>query len=200
MKASPEEAKAKKYARHAEWARNNPEKVKAFAKAYREKNREKLNADKRNRRIKERERVAAEEAQLRRDRRLEKEKIHRAANKLLFARRVAESALRRAYGMDFEDWARIYELQNGCCAGCSRRLIFDWTTHVDHDHLTGAVRGLLHGDCNMVLGRVKDDPATLRRLALYLERFRPPFDDAFDPSDPNEGLDEAADEALQVLQ
>ncbi len=71
--------------------------------------------------------------------------------------------------MDFEDWARLFESQSGKCRGCFRGLPQDWRTHVDHDHASGHVRGLLCNDCNMVLGRVKDDPSTLRRLAEYVE-------------------------------
>ncbi|MFG2001358.1 endonuclease VII domain-containing protein [Spirillospora sp. NPDC048911] len=41
--------------------------------------------------------------------------------------------------------------------------------HVDHCHETGAVRGLLCPECNTGMGQLRDDPATLRRAADYLE-------------------------------
>lgn len=58
--------------------------------------------------------------------------------------------------------------QGGGCAICgeppkSRRL------HVDHDHLTGDVRGLLCWTCNAVLGRARDNVARLQGAALYLK-------------------------------
>mgnify|MGYP000933626974 CR=1 FL=1 len=42
--------------------------------------------------------------------------------------------------------------------------------HIDHDHETGKVRGLLCSPCNTSLGLLGDDPARIRRAAEYLER------------------------------
>lgn len=39
---------------------------------------------------------------------------------------------------------------------------------VDHNHETGLVRGFLCTGCNVAIGMVKDDPARLEKLALYL--------------------------------
>lgn len=85
---------------------------------------------------------------------------------------IFELKLREHYGIDAEDWARLYNTQDGKCAGCQKRLLFDRTTHVDHCHATGKVRGLLCAGCNSSLGHAKDKPETLRALALYVERHR----------------------------
>ena len=40
---------------------------------------------------------------------------------------------------------------------------------IDHDHVTGQVRGLLCYRCNSAIGLFKDDVTVLRRAILYLE-------------------------------
>ncbi len=40
---------------------------------------------------------------------------------------------------------------------------------VDHDAQTGQVRGLLCTDCNLSIGKMRHDIATLKAAILYLE-------------------------------
>jgi len=63
----------------------------------------------------------------------------------------------------------MYEAQQGHCAGCNDKLIFDRTTHVDHCHTSGRVRGLLCESCNNALKLVKDNVTTLVRLSKYVQ-------------------------------
>lgn len=112
-----------------------------------------------------------------------KARVYRAANKEVIAVRKKEgydqAAQRRRnlkahYGMSDEDFSEMLGEQMGCCKGCgcsfrmSKPLGAD-TCHIDHDHKTGKVRGLLCSNCNSALGHVKDSPATMRRLAAYVE-------------------------------
>ncbi len=46
------------------------------------------------------------------------------------------------------------------------------TPHIDHDHSTGKVRGLLCSCCNTGIGMFKDNPDVLDRAAFYLVRSR----------------------------
>ncbi|MBE7189396.1 endonuclease VII domain-containing protein, partial [Jatrophihabitans endophyticus] len=54
--------------------------------------------------------------------------------------------------------------QNGVCAICLEAP----AAHVDHDHETGRVRGLLCFNCNGALGQFRDRPDLMSRAAIYL--------------------------------
>ena len=62
------------------------------------------------------------------------------------------------------------------CAICHRdfRMMSQRQRHIDHDHLTGKVGGILCSNCNLVLGLAYDNPEVLRLAADYLERFESP--------------------------
>jgi hypothetical protein len=84
--------------------------------------------------------------------------------------RLLEQQFRTRYGIDFHDWALMYERQRGVCPICTARLTFDAHTHVDHCHATGKVRGLLCHHCNLLLGHIRGDKEdTVERALIYLE-------------------------------
>jgi len=76
-----------------------------------------------------------------------------------------ERHLKNKYGLVPEVYAAMVERQGGRCAICRRTV----RLHVDHDHATGAVRGLLCRRCNLTLGYVEDDPDLLLLAADYLK-------------------------------
>jgi hypothetical protein len=63
-----------------------------------------------------------------------------------------KSHLKRAYGISPEDFERMKSSQGGLCAIC---LLHMKAPYVDHDHLTGKVRGLLCSRCNSLLAGVE---------------------------------------------
>lgn len=71
----------------------------------------------------------------------------------------------REYGLTEQALVELIELQNGVCAICQYRP----AEHVDHDHVTGEVRGVLCFPCNAALGHFKDRIDLLMRAASYLE-------------------------------
>lgn len=81
------------------------------------------------------------------------------------------SHLRNKYGISIEQYNDLLRAQEGNCAIC-RRAHTEFTTRlaVDHNHITGEIRGLLCNYCNRrVVGRHRD-PDLLRRVAEYIEQ------------------------------
>lgn len=80
-----------------------------------------------------------------------------------------DAAMRYAYGISRAEYDAMLQAQGGVCAICKgphrgvgKRL------HVDHCHDTGAVRGLLCGNCNTFIGLAEHDPDRLRQAIAYL--------------------------------
>lgn len=79
--------------------------------------------------------------------------------------------LRQRYGFDHAEYERLLMMQGGCCAIC------DTTEpgkgfrhfHIDHNHTSGRVRGLLCARCNQAVGLFKEDKKSIQRALSYLE-------------------------------
>lgn len=82
------------------------------------------------------------------------------------SRRKFHSTILRKYGVRPTDFAQLLIAQSGRCAGCAEALT---RPDIDHCATTGRVRGLLCHWCNLAIGLAKEECATLRRLAAYLE-------------------------------
>ncbi len=83
------------------------------------------------------------------------------------ARRKRYQWVRRKYGLSAADWDELVALHGGACAICGTA---GEELAVDHCHRTGRVRGLLCHDCNLGLGRFRDDPGRLQGAIDYLRR------------------------------
>lgn len=69
-----------------------------------------------------------------------------------------KDALRKQYNISVDEWQILFEKQQGRCAVCGiHQSELRKRLGVDHNHLTGEIRGLLCDDCNMGLGRLKTD-------------------------------------------
>ena len=85
-------------------------------------------------------------------------------------RRVQSNYSRkRLYGLSPEAFTTRIEEQEGRCLIC--REVVGTKLSVDHNHVTGEIRGLLCGLCNSGLGMFKDNPARLTAAIAYLRRF-----------------------------
>jgi hypothetical protein len=79
----------------------------------------------------------------------------------------------RLYGMSANDFEDLLKTQNNVCAICGDSASgFKQRLSVDHDHLTGQLRGLLCHYCNMGLGSFRDSPDRLLAAIDYLRRPR----------------------------
>ncbi len=76
------------------------------------------------------------------------------------------------YGITQLDFERILAAQGGGCGICgAKRRKNAPHQHVDHDHKTGAIRGILCKRCNeRLLPAALDKVKVLRAAAEYLER------------------------------
>ena len=81
----------------------------------------------------------------------------------------SKSRYKRLYGMLPGEYQQRLADQNGVCAICGVSPGNN-PLNVDHDHKTGAVRGLVCHQCNLGLGHFDDTPERLRKAADYLER------------------------------
>lgn len=84
--------------------------------------------------------------------------------------RKKDEHLRSLYGITLEEYNEKLASQNGVCAICKRPPSVR-KLHVDHDHITGQVRGLLCHTCNFLLGNCNDDIALLQSAMEYLWRY-----------------------------
>lgn len=128
------------------WAKANPDKVRAYQRAYKQRN-------------------AAKIANQKRVWRKQNPEKHRAANQRWKINRR----------MKICDFDSLLNSQGGLCAICGTNKGFSGggdnrRLAIDHCHTTGAVRGLLCGNCNRMLGLVKDSVETLKNAIKYLEK------------------------------
>lgn len=77
--------------------------------------------------------------------------------------------LKRDYGVSVVWYLAQFQLQDGRCAIC-RQTQPGTALSVDHNHATGAVRELLCGACNLLIGNARESADTLRAACKYLER------------------------------
>ena len=94
----------------------------------------------------------------------------------IFLATARKTRLSREYDITPEQYDAMLAAQGSHCAICpatepGRRLSFFC---VDHDHVTGEVRGLLCHDCNLMLGNAKDSEERLGAAIRYLRKSRRP--------------------------
>lgn len=131
-------------------------------------------------RYRERNRAAIRERI--RNRAPEKKATTRAQNRARYhaaPEKARDQFLRRRYGISQTDFDRMFFAQDGRCAVCD---LADFPgpgnkPHVDHDHATGKVRGLVCVRCNVLLGMAQDQPERFHAAIRYLKHHKLTDDD-----------------------
>lgn len=79
-----------------------------------------------------------------------------------------QCSLRWRYGLTYEEYSQMVVEQDNLCAVCWDLPDGKGGLVVDHDHVTGNIRGLLCTKCNSALGMVKDNLDTIAGMYSYL--------------------------------
>lgn len=107
------------------------------------------------------------EAKRRRKRNSEKERINQR-----------KWHIKTKYGISTERAEAILADQGGKCPVCEMTISFTFdrversAAHIDHNHVTGSIRGILCSSCNTAIGKLKDSEMVLWRAILYLRQHR----------------------------
>ena len=71
-------------------------------------------------------------------------------------------------GLNLEEAKLVYKSSN-ICAIC-KKSVSGMDKHLDHNHKTMKIRGILCGNCNRLLGCALENISTLQNAILYLEK------------------------------
>jgi len=74
------------------------------------------------------------------------------------------------HGLSLKQLEAMCAAQDNRCAACGA--VSEDRLQIDHDHRSGAIRGLLCGRCNSTAGHADDDVDRLMAVAVYLMGFR----------------------------
>lgn len=98
---------------------------------------------------------------------------YRRAYMAKYPEKRAQYARKAYYGLTHQEFLDLMERQQGLCAICEVVLEEGRGKDklaVDHDHVTGVIRGLLCQQCNSGLGYFRDNPLILQAAIAYLAR------------------------------
>ena len=88
------------------------------------------------------------------------------------------AAMLKKYNLTEESHRAMFDAQGWKCAICSCDVVMPGEPkkagrqgHVDHDHSTGAVRGILCVNCNTGMGKLGDRADRIAMALNYLQKF-----------------------------
>lgn len=85
--------------------------------------------------------------------------------------KILDKRRQKIYGITRDQFDQQLALQGDRCAICRiDKPSGNGTWHIDHDHATNALRGLLCSHCNMLLARAKESAIILQSAIGYLQK------------------------------
>jgi hypothetical protein len=102
-------------------------------------------------------------------------RAHKARNKEKVDRIHRNSKLTTVYGISIDEYEVLLSNQNGLCAICRESEVKRhrngtlWALSVDHDHVTGKIRGLLCSACNVGIANFRENIEALEAAIEYLK-------------------------------
>lgn len=78
--------------------------------------------------------------------------------------RSKKHAVKNLYGLTVDEYNNYMSMPCGICFKYKKKMV------IDHNHITGKVRGTLCGVCNSGIGMLQDNPILCRRGAEWLEK------------------------------
>lgn len=110
-------------------------------------------------------------AEYRRRWRAKNPEAYRAINRAVYEKynkhRTRENNLRHFFGISQAEYDALLGKQGGVCAICHETCATGRNLAVDHDHVTGEIRGLLCARCNGGYGFFQENPARLMDAIAY---------------------------------
>lgn len=119
-----------------------------------------------------------------RDAAREAARIKRTSDPLGARQSEVRTKLKTHYGLTEQQYAAMFTSQRGRCAICTESIVSrldesrpqykgrgapsNSVARVDHCHSTNAIRGLLCSNCNIGIGKFRDEPKILLNAVRYL--------------------------------
>ena len=85
-----------------------------------------------------------------------------------YPEKVKDSKLRAIYGITLDEFNALFEAQGRKCASCEATEPGAKWWHIDHDHDTRKIRGILCEPCNLTLGAARESLGRLQGCIYYL--------------------------------
>lgn len=150
--------------------RRNKKRIRQVQETYRERNKELLAAKDREYYQKNRtERLEASKQYYRRDPEAARQRNRKHYLNITKEQRQ-EGWYQRKYGISVEDVRARFKAQGEQCAICGTTdMKQERQLHLDHNHTTGQLRGVLCSKCNRGLGHFNDCEELLQKAILYLD-------------------------------